>query len=168
MASVLPVTCSNEAAGAQVLTSTESKAIALRFKEAYCDQGDEEYDDADEGGPLPKLTDDPADLAPFIPADRAAVLTALRLTGVGVKYSCSALAGRLLARCPALLLHEPAHWQASAFPLLLSFRYWTFAGTWQAIATRVRENIHGRCRHRHPRNSTDETTAHSFIRCRTQ
>ena len=53
----------------------------MRFEDVYHDQRDETYDDADEGGPLPKLTDDPADLAPFIPADKAAVLAALRLTG---------------------------------------------------------------------------------------
>ena len=52
-----------------------------RFEDVYHDQGDDEYDDTDEGGPLPKLTDDPADLAPFIPADKATVLAALRLTG---------------------------------------------------------------------------------------
>jgi hypothetical protein len=53
----------------------------FRFEDVYHDQGDDAYDDADEGGPLPKLTDDPADLAPFIPADKAAVLAALRMTG---------------------------------------------------------------------------------------
>jgi len=97
VASVLPVTSSDESAGAQAVT--QSKAAALRFEEAYHDQGEEEYDDADEGGPLPKLTDDPADLAPFIPADRAAVLVALRLTGVRRQNSCSAPAAGSMPGC---------------------------------------------------------------------
>ena len=69
------------ARSAVVMPHDISKNGTVRFEDVYHDQGDEEYDDADEGGPLPKLTDDPADLAPFIPADKAAVLAALRLTG---------------------------------------------------------------------------------------
>ena len=80
MTSLLPVASSGDAMEAQARTQT--KATAVPFEVAYHDQGEDDYDDADEGGPLPKLTDDPADLAPFIPADKAAVLSALRLTGV--------------------------------------------------------------------------------------
>ena len=66
------------------MEGTQTTALAARFDQAYHDQGEDGYDDADEGGPLPKLTDDPADLAPFIPADKAAVLSALRLTGAAL------------------------------------------------------------------------------------
>ena len=77
-------------------------AAALRFDQAYHDQGDEGYDDADEGGPLPKLTDDPSDLAPFIPADRAAVLSALRLTGTPWWMPCTSCSARCALRLTAV------------------------------------------------------------------
>ena len=54
----------------------------LDWTAVYYDQGEQGYDESDEGLPLPKLNDDANDLAPFIPADKAAVLCALRLTGV--------------------------------------------------------------------------------------
>lgn len=57
----------------------------MNWTAVYFDQGEEGYDDSDEGLPLPKLNDDSNDLAPFIPADKAAVLCALRLTGAGDK-----------------------------------------------------------------------------------
>jgi len=56
----------------------------MNWTAVYFDQGEEGYDDSDEGLPLPKLNDDSNDLAPFIPADKAAVLCALRLTGTHI------------------------------------------------------------------------------------
>lgn len=54
----------------------------MDWSKVYFDQGAQGYDEADEGlWGLPTLNDDANDLAPFIPADKAAVLCALQMTG---------------------------------------------------------------------------------------
>lgn len=65
-------------------TAATATAGGMDWTKVYFDQGEQGYDEADEGLPLPKLNDDTNDLAPFIPADKAAVLCALQTTGAGI------------------------------------------------------------------------------------
>ena len=69
------------ASASAAAAAAQCKGPPLDWTAVYYDQGEQGYDESDEGLPLPKLNDDVNDLAPFIPADKAAVLCALRLTG---------------------------------------------------------------------------------------
>ena len=68
-------------AGTAAAAAAAGGDACLGWTDVYFDQGEQGYDEADEGLPLPKLNDDANDLAPFIPADKAAVLCALQMMG---------------------------------------------------------------------------------------
>ena len=81
---------------------------SLRWTDVYFDQGEQGYDEADEGLPLPKLNDDANDLAPFIPADKAAVLCALQMTGEPASHTPFALRSSLIMFRSRVMQYEPA------------------------------------------------------------